>query len=261
MNRVRPTAVDGLFYPHNPEACRREVKTFIANAPAIDVRPKALIAPHAGYRYSGPIAGTAYRTLQAYSTSWDRVVLISPSHTMGFYGVAAPTWEAFGTTSGPISVDQNAIEQLTSLHLVHQDDAPHDQEHGLEVHLPFVQHLFTSISIIPLVTGEVSPSKLAGMLAKLLETPRTLPIISSDLSHYYPYSEAQTLDSETATYIEQGLGERLREEHACGRLALQGLLELAGTEKWHAETLDLRNSGDTAGSRDQVVGYGAFAFA
>jgi hypothetical protein len=250
-----------LFYPRQPEACRREVEGFVSDAPAVAEEPSALIAPHAGYRYSGPIAGTAYRALRDHPSPWNRVILIGPSHTTRFEGIAAPTWEAFDTPLGPVPVDRDAIDRLTSLNLVHQDDAPHEQEHGLEVHLPFIGYLLPGVRIVPLVTGTTSPRQVAKALAALLEQTNTLPIVSSDLSHYHTYAEAQVLDAEAAQYIEENAGDSLRDVHACGRLAIQGLLEVAGAEKWHPQTLDLRNSGDTAGPHDQVVGYGAFSLA
>lgn len=218
----------------------------------------AIIAPHAGYVYSGPIAGAAYQGLAEASGLYNRVVVIGPSHTLAFRGVAAPSASAFESPLGLVPVDQSALQALQEKNLVSVLDEAHITEHGIEVHLPFLQLTVGSFELVPLVTGSVDPQVVADILDHQLRVPNTLVVISSDLSHYYDYATAQRLDRFTADAIEDRNPDLLEPEHACGRTAIQGLLLVAEDRGWRAETVDLRNSGDTAGTREEVVGYGAF---
>ncbi len=249
----------GRFYPDSPAALREQALRYVHEAePGPATKPRAIIAPHAGYIYSGPVAGSAYRTLAPHRRAWDCVVIIGPSHHVGFEGIAAPSYEAFDTPLGPVAVDQRKIEQALSMKGVHRFDAAHDREHGLEVQLPFLQVMLDSFSIVPLVTGDGDAQQVADLLDALCGDPRTLLVISSDLSHYHDYDKAGDMDRATARAIENLTPSAIASDQACGRRAIQGLLLLAQSRGWRLTTLDLRNSGDTAGPRDRVVGYGAW---
>jgi hypothetical protein len=273
MTKIRPTAVAGMFYPAEARRLQQMVNEFLAAAapPPLPRLPKALIAPHAGYIYSGPIAGSAYKPLVGDSRPIRRVVLIGPAHTMAMRGLACVSVDAFATPLGVVKVDRDGVEAVrpeAAAWLPHRspfpqvqiNDAAHAQEHGLEVHLPFLQTLYHDFSIVPLVVGQASGAEVAEVLAALWGGPETLIVISSDLSHYYDYETARKLDGATAVAIETLQPVKLGPESACGRIPIQGLLLQAQTEKLQAHTVDLRNSGDTAGSKERVVGYGAFLF-
>jgi len=257
QDNIRYPAVAGRFYPQEPDQLRRSVEHYIQSAETNGITPVALIAPHAGYVYSGPIAGTAYATLQHNPAGFRRVVLIGPAHRVPLEGLAAVSVAAFATPLGQVPVDQEGQALVLDRPGVQVWDEAHRQEHGLEVHLPFLQVVLASFSIVPLVVGHAAPELVAGVLADL-HTPDTLLLVSSDLSHFYAYHQAQKLDAATAAAIEQG--QLLAAEQACGRVAINGLTLLAKEQGWQAKTVDLRNSGDTAGSHDRVVGYGAFVY-
>jgi hypothetical protein len=261
MKTVRPPAVAGSFYPRDPVALQRMVTRFVAAAEPPPLPLRALIAPHAGYIYSGPIAGTAYACLQAYLAAhpagFNRVVLLGPAHRAPVHGLAGSSASAFATPLGEVPLDRAALDELLALPHVAIYDAAHRPEHGLEVHLPFLQLVLPAFTLVPLLVGDCDPAGVSAALA-LLASPQTLILISSDLSHYHDYDTARRLDQAAARAIEQG--HLLHEGQACGRYAINGLLQYARQQGWQAHTLDLRSSGDTAGPRDQVVGYGAFAF-
>jgi MEMO1 family protein len=257
---TRPPAVAGMFYPSDARELRDMVDGYLAARPVCDPPPKALIAPHAGYVYSGPIAGSAYAQIKAARETIRRVVLAGPSHRVGFRGLAVPACSHFETPLGSVEIDSGALADLRDLKQVVTMDAAHAHEHSLEVHLPFLQEILAQFRIVPLVVGDAAPSEIAEVFDRLWGGPETLFVISSDLSHYYDYRTAKRLDEETSRAIEALEPEAIRSEQACGRLPIQGLLQAARRHGLHAQTLDVRNSGDTAGPRDQVVGYGAYAF-
>ncbi len=259
MQTVRPPAVAGQFYPIDPQTLRVEVVSFIGDAITDDPAPKALIAPHAGYIYSGPIAGSAYRTLKSARTIIQRVVLLGPSHRMPFDGLALSDAEAFRTPLGDVPVDPEAVNLLSDLPHVRALPEAHREEHSLEVHLPFLQVALDQFTLIPIVTGAAPPEIIADVLIRLWGGPETLVVVSSDLSHYEPYEQACAVDTRTSRAIEKLDPMAIAYEQACGRLAIQGLLMVAQKKHLTARTLDQRNSGDTAGPRDRVVGYGAYA--
>jgi AmmeMemoRadiSam system protein B len=260
MATVRYPAVAGMFYPEDPAALRRIVREYLDGAPTSGPVPKALIAPHAGYVYSGPIAASAYARLQPARDTIRRVVLLGPSHRVPFHGLAASSAEQFVTPLGPVPVDREAIDVLLELPQVHLLDEAHELEHSLEVHLPFLQEVLAAFTLVPLVVGEASPEEVDGVLERLWDGPETLIVVSSDLSHYHDYATARGMDSRTSQAIEQLRGQDIGYDDACGRNPVRGLLHAARTHGLHASTLDLRSSGDTAGPRDQVVGYGAYVF-
>ena len=257
---IRAPAVAGLFYPDDRRELLEMVRGFLA-APALTLpAPKALIAPHAGFVYSGPVAGSAFAQLQSVRDSITRVVLAGPSHRVGFPGIALSSARAFSTPLGQVPVDMEAVAAISDLPEVSLLDLAHAQEHSLETHLPFLQVALRQFSIVPLVVGDATPAAIAAVFNHLWGGPETLLVVSSDLSHYHAYAQAGRMDTATSKAIE-GLDDRAIDgQHACGWLPVRGLILAARQHGLTARALDVRNSGDTAGSRDEVVGYGAYAF-
>ncbi len=261
MSSIRPTAVAGMFYPADRDELHDMVSGFLRQANTNDAPPpKAIIAPHAGYIYSGPIAASAYARLATAHDTIRRVVLLGPSHRVGFLGIAVSSDDYFHTPLGDIPLDQPLREQVTCLPNVQRFDQAHQAEHSLEVHLPFLQEVLDDFTLLPLVVGDASAEDVAEVLRTVWGGEETLIVVSSDLSHYHDYATAQRMDRATSTAIEQLSPQAISHGDACGRTPLSGLLLVAREKKMQAETLDLRNSGDTAGPRDQVVGYGAYLF-
>jgi AmmeMemoRadiSam system protein B/AmmeMemoRadiSam system protein A len=260
MTSVRAPAVAGMFYPGDPEDLDRSVAHLLGTPPAEPSPFKAIVAPHAGYPYSGPVAGTAYAAVRHLAGQIRRVVLLGPAHRVGFRGIAAPGADGLATPLGTIPVDRAAIATVLDLPGVQVLDQAFAGEHALEVHLPFLQHIFPGVGVVPLLVGDTRPELVDRVLERLWGGPETLIVISSDLSHYQDYETARRLDLETSQAIEALQGHRLNGHFACGFLPLSGLLRRAVALDLRATTLDLRNSGDTAGGRDQVVGYGAYGF-
>jgi hypothetical protein len=255
--------VAGSFYPEDSTALERAVAGLLAEVPTIPQgarAPKGLIVPHAGFVYSGPIAASAYARIAGLRDVIRRVVLLGPSHRVALAGVAAPTSDAFATPLGEVPVDRAAIDSILELPQVVLHDAAHESEHSLEVQLPFLQHLLLDFSLVPLAVGDATPDEVAEVIEKLWGGPETLIIISSDLSHYYDYETARRLDAQTSSAIESLDPVGLSRESACGRVPASGLLVAAKRHGLQVETLDLRNSGDTAGKKNEVVGYGAYLF-
>jgi len=263
MSAVRRPAVAGMFYPASARELNADVRAALdlANlgaepAPA----PKAIIAPHAGYVYSGPIAASAYVRLAASASGVRRVVLIGPSHRVPLRGLAVPSVEAFETPLGRVPLDRAAIADVLKLPQVCEWDAPHEHEHSLEVHLPFLQVIVPNLTLVPLVAGHASADEVAEVLERLWGGAETLIVVSSDLSHYLDDAAARRADAATCRAIEALDGDAIGEDGACGRVPIRGLLAVARRRQLAVETLDLRNSADTAGDRRRVVGYGAWAF-
>jgi len=294
--------VAGMFYPENPVELCRMIEGFLAAAKP-GPHPKAMIVPHAGYIYSGPVAASVYKRVNPEGVS--RVVLIGPSHRVSLRGLAGSSADFWHTPLGEVSVERPDFIPV--------NNAAHELEHSLEVQVPFLQvtlnhtmnqvpfrkagthpavpaplqgrgscvdisdsppaegwpkagvgHLSNAVNsnftLIPLVAGEASAGEVAGVLERLWGGPETLIVISSDLSHYESYATARKMDRAAADAI-LALDERgLEYDNACGLVPIAGLLHLAKQKKLRAELVDLRSSGDTAGPRDQVVGYGSFAF-
>ncbi|HXY96840.1 MAG TPA: AmmeMemoRadiSam system protein B [Steroidobacteraceae bacterium] len=256
---VRPAAVAGLFYPGSAQQLGATVDALLAGVPARAVCPKALIVPHAGYQYSGPVAAQAFGSLGAAARSLRRIVLLGPSHREWFRGLALPAAEAFATPLGMVRIDGRSAEELRRLPGVVVSDAPHRLEHSLEVQLPFLQRMAPDARIVPVVTGDASPAEVAAVIEALWGSSDSLILVSSDLSHYHPYAVARGLDAATADAILAG-DETLSGDQACGCVAVNGLTCAVRRRGLRGELLDLRNSGDTAGDRQRVVGYGAFGF-
>lgn len=263
---IREPAVAGTFYPADPDALRQVVRAYLEEGrrrmqDAGAVAPKALIAPHAGYVYSGPIAGSAYATIEPLRDRIERVVLIGPSHHVAFHGIALSSATSWRTPLGDVPLDRAGAAALAKLPQVRVFDAAHADEHSLEVQLPFLQETLGRFELLPLVAGDASPHEVAQVLDRAWGGPETLIVVSSDLSHYYEQAMARSLDRIATAAIEALRPEGLDEHSACGRVPIRGLLVAARQHGCAVRTLDLRNSGDTAGPRDRVVGYGAYAFA
>jgi AmmeMemoRadiSam system protein B len=264
MAEIRPAAVAGRFYAADPEELRRDVERHLAAARGPSrppPPPKALIVPHAGYVYSGPVAAAAYARLAPMRDTLERVVLLGPSHRLWFEGLAVPSVEAFRTPLGTVPLDREWLARVRDLPQVVVLDAAHAQEHSLEVQLPFLQCVLGSFTLAPFAVGDASARQVAQVLERLWGGPETLIVISSDLSHYLDYESARRIDADTARCIEALRPDELDPERACGYLPIAGLLLAARRRALRVEPLDLRSSGDTAGGRDQVVGYGAWAVA
>jgi MEMO1 family protein len=260
-SNVRQAVVAGRFYPSDPTELRELITDQLAQVPsAKGPGPKALIAPHAGYLYSGPIAASAYAQLIPGRELIRRIVLLGPSHYVALKGLATCSAEAFATPLGMVPVDLEAVRQARALPQVQELDEAHAHEHSLEVQLPFLQMVLGEFKLVPLVVGEASPEEVSQVLDALWGGPETRFIISSDLSHYHDFQLARRLDDATAKAIEALEPEAIGEGSACGRIPIRGLLESAQRHGLRARVVDLRSSGDTAGPRDRVVGYGAFAF-
>ena len=256
---IRPPAVAGLFYPDDVPTLARSVARHVDAAEVKGEAPKALIAPHAGYVFSGPIAGSAYAQLAPIADRIRRVVLLGPAHRVPVRGMAIPNVHAFETPLGKIRLDEEALAALRELPSVVESNEAHREEHSLEVQLPFLQHVLEDFTLVPVVVGAASPEEVAEALDVVWGGDETLIVISSDLSHYQDYATAKELDAETSEAIEAMAPDRFHRDSACGRLPIAGLLTTAKKRGMRVRTLDLRSSGDTAGRRDQVVGYGAYA--
>ncbi len=262
MNAVRTAAVAGLFYPGSRAELVREVASLLEaarEAPLVPGFPKAIVVPHAGYVYSGPVAAAAYALLRPAAGIVQRVVLLGPCHRVAVRGLALPGAHAFETPLGRVAVDAEAVAVLAHFPQVVEFPATHAQEHSLEVQLPFLQTVLGEFQLVPLVAGSATPAAVAQVIEALWGGPETLLVISTDLSHYHPYDAARAIDGRTVQAI-LDLRTDIDHEQACGATPLNGFLAAARARGLGAELLDARNSGDTAGGRDRVVGYAAFAF-
>jgi len=258
---VRPPAVAGQFYPDDPVELRTMVEDFLAAAKTATGKiPKAVIAPHAGYIYSGPIAGSAYACLAHGRGSIKRVLLLGPSHFVTFSGLAACSAERFQSPLGSVPVDEAALARVRVLPQVVNLDVAHQNEHSLEVQLPFLQIALGEFKLVPLLVGDTTASEVEEVLNLLWGGKETCIVVSSDLSHYHEYRTALEIDRDTARAIELLNWQELNSYRACGCQPICGLLRAAKEHGLPCYTVDLRNSGDTSGRRDRVVGYGAFVF-
>lgn len=259
-SRVRRPAVAGLFYPAGSGELRTTVSALLDTSPPQQqaARPKALIVPHAGYVYSGAVAAAGYGCLGEGATDIRKVVLIGPSHRVPIRGLALPSADRFATPLGEVPVDDGGRRRLRELGLAGINDAAHQNEHSLEVQLPFLQAQLDRFEVLPVAVGLGPSEQVASALKAVWNGPETLVVVSSDLSHYHTYSEAQSLDDATTRSI---LARRsdLSDEQACGAQIINGLLEVARQKGLRVELIDQRNSGDTAGDRSRVVGYACYA--
>jgi len=222
--------------------------------------PKALIVPHAGYIFSGPVAASAFAQLKNIRHIVKRVIVLGPCHRVPLRGLATSSADYFETPLGSIRIDREAVNLIASLPQIEEFDLTHQQEHSLEVQLPFLQEVLDDFSLVPLVVGDTNAEEVSEVLERLWGGDETLIVISSDLSHYHDYNTARAMDSETCLAIEEMNPVAIHYDQACGRNPVTGLLLAAKKHGLQVTTLDLRNSGDTAGDKSSVVGYGAWAF-
>ena len=266
---IRPPAVASLFYPGDVSELQAEVRDLLDSARMENEetqqlhegrRLKALIVPHAGYMYSGTTAAKAYQCLAGYQEEIKRVMLLGPAHRVWLQGIGVPRSTAFETPLGPIPISQEKIRELLECYpMVKTRDDAHEQEHCLEVQLPFLQEVLSEFELLPMLVGETPAVQVAELIEAILEDPGSLILLSTDLSHFHPYHEAVDLDGKTAEAIESFDEASIVPELACGAHPLRGLLHFALLSGWEITRLGLCNSGDTAGSKDRVVGYGAWA--
>lgn len=261
MTSTRPPAVAGSFYPADALQLQALIMSLLFEVPSFSGScPKAIIVPHAGYIYSGAIAASAYARVALGRDSLRRVVLLGPAHRLGFHGLALSSADYFATPLGSVPLDRSENETLLTLPGVQFLDKAHVLEHSLEVQIPFLQKVLPDFSLVPIVVGETSAETVATVIEQLWGGDETLVVVSSDLSHYQDYATAQKQDSATSQAIENLLPEDIGYHDACGRLVISGLLLVAKKMGLTVTPYDLRNSGDTAGDRDRVVGYGAYGF-
>lgn len=261
MVTIRKPVVAGRFYPDERGLLQSTIREFLSTAAPGNASPKGIIVPHAGYVYSGAVAAAGYAQLMPVRKIVCRVVLLGPAHFVPIEGLAACHADEFETPLGRVPIDTLALRKLHELPQVHWLDAAHAPEHSLEVHVPFLQTVLAEFRLVPLVVGHASVEEVAEVIELLWDGPETIFVISSDLSHFHDYETAERLDRETSEAIVQLRYEDLGGERACGYRPISGLLSVARRRGLQARLLDLRNSGDTAGPRDRVVGYGAYVLA
>ncbi len=263
VQQVRPPAVAGSFYQGHKQTLINDVDELLTTARSsfteTQITPKAIIVPHAGYIYSGPVAASAYATLTPLRHTIKRVILLGPVHRFPVHGLALPGVDVFATPLGEIEIDQNAVTAIKDMPQVVESVAAHEQEHSLEVQLPFLQSVLENFKLLPLAVGDATAQQVAEVLEVLWGGPETLIVISSDLSHFLPYQTAQVVDAQTVQNI-LNLSSQIKHEQACGGTPVNGLMLAARHHQLQPHLLDLRNSGDTAGDKDRVVGYASFAF-
>jgi AmmeMemoRadiSam system protein B len=256
---TRAAAVAGYFYDANPNQLRHDVSQLLrAESAAIDTLPEALIVPHAGYIYSGSTAASAFKCLEIDPDQVNRVLLIGPAHRVLVDGMAIPSADCFATPFGDIELDHDALARIRDLPGVCVMDEAHRQEHSLEVQLPFLQTVLHEFKLVPVLVGGATPTMVAGVIDALAGEPHTLVVISSDLSHFLDYDAARAKDAKTCQLI-QNRATTLSGSQACGAAAINGLMASRWSKDLQISLLKACNSGDTAGPRDRVVGYAAFA--
>ena len=261
MTSIRPAAIAGMFYPGNAFDLARTVDALLAAAKPATAQstPKAIIAPHAGFVYSGPVAARIYARFASARRRIKRIVLLGPTHRVAIQGMALPGVDAFSTPLGEVPIDADAANALLKLPFIGNSVEAHRQEHCLEVHLPFLQKVFDAFTLVPLAVGRATAEQVAEVLELLWGGDETLIVVSSDMSHYHPYAEAQTIDKATAQAILE-LRTDINHHQACGATPVTGLNLYAQRHGLTPELIDLRNSGDTAGDKSRVVGYASFAY-
>ncbi len=268
MQQVRQPAVAGTFYHSDRLVLQSNVNDLLETALLEAnnekqsenlIPPKAVIVPHAGYIYSGPTAATAYARLSAGRDTIKRVVLLGPVHRVPVNGLALPGVSVFATPLGRVQVDLDAITAIENMPQVVESVAAHALEHSLEVQLPFLQTVLEDFTLVPLAVGDATAEQVAEVLERLWGGPETVIVISSDLSHFLPYETARAIDKETVDNI-LNLHGPLNHQQACGGTPVNGLMLAARQHHLHPKLLDLRNSGDTAGDKNRVVGYASIAF-
>lgn len=261
MENIRPAAVAGLFYPASNDELVQLVNNELSQATLKSQhKPIAIIVPHAGYIYSGPIAASVFKYLQNFRSIIKRVLLIGPSHRVNFQGLALSNADFFQTPLGKVRLDKNCQEKLLNIPDIQLLDQAHENEHSLEVQLPFLQQVLNNFSLIPIVAGHASAELVEQAIDSIWDGEETLIVVSSDLSHYHDYITAQELDNSTSKAIIGLDHTEIASENACGYVGVNGLLLFAKNHHLKASIIDVRNSGDTAGDKKSVVGYGGYIF-
>lgn len=248
----------GSFYPQDSRDLEAAVEKMLAAARSPALPPCALVAPHAGYSYSGPIAAEAFSTLSSWRDRFRRVVVVGPSHYVEFSGIATSGATSFATPLGEIKIDRGTEDRLARLPQMRVLREAHSQEHSLEVELPFLQVILEDFELVGLVVGDATSEEVSEVLSQVWQGDDTLLVVSTDLSHFYDYTTAKRMDRDTCALIEGASDREIDAQHACGWRILNGLRRVVRQRGRELTTLDLRNSGDTAGGRDSVVGYGAW---
>jgi len=259
MSKIKTPAVAGMFYPSEKDVLIKMLDELLSSVEFQEEKPKAIIAPHAGYIYSGIVAASAYKCLEQ-MPNVKTIVLLGPAHFASFTGVVYCDVDAFNTPLGDIPVNLASLNKIKSLTQVNQGDKAFHREHCLEVQLPFIQYLLPHCHVVPLLVGTIDKTLVAEILENLWGHDDTLIVISSDLSHYNNYTLAQAMDENTTHMIEDLAADKIGDYDACGRVAIRGLLHLAKAKNMRVKTLMQINSGDTAGNKNRVVGYGAYHF-
>lgn len=260
MTVSRIPAVAGLFYPNSSSELKDDLEEYLALANPATWAPKALVVPHASYRYSGCVAASAYKTLDKIAGQINRVVLLGPAHRVPVKGMAVPTSDSFLTPLGEVKLDQASILDLMALRMVQENDLAHQDEHSIEVQLPFLQSSLKAFTLVPVLIGNATSEEVASVLKRLWGDEHTLIVVSTDLSHHQSYRDAQILDKLTTDAVVGLQPSRIHAHNACGGTGLRALLDVAKEKGLGAEVLDLKNSGDTTGSKERVVGYAAYGF-
>lgn len=264
MALIRPPAIAGMFYPKDGKQAGREVMDFVNQAAKANgigpqsIAPKAIIAPHAGWKYSGACAAEAYARLLPDRDKITRIILLGPCHRVRLQGLATTSADYWNTPLGAVPIDREALNSVSDLSQVLTHDQAHQQEHSLEVHLPFLQMCFRHMKLVPFAVGAATAEHVAEVLERLWGGPETRIVISTDLSHFLDYDSCNALDARTAGFVEAYAYDRIGPEHACGRIPMSGLLYLAKRDGLSIERVGLCNSGDTAGDKSRVVGYGSW---
>ena len=260
MMTRRPAAVAGLFYPDDPAALNRQIDELMDGASAAPQArpPRALVVPHAGYPYSGPVAAEAYARIAPFRDQYKRVLLLGPSHRVPFRGMALSSADRFTTPLGDVAVDEASRDQLLSMEGIEEMDAAHAMEHSLEVQLPFLQRLLDDFRLIPLSVGDAPLAQIVAVIEHFWDDPETLVVISTDLSHFLTLEQAEAIDDRTRQAIEQRDYRAIGDNQACGRYPLRGLLSVLERRGLAIETLAMGTSADTTGDASRVVGYGAW---
>ncbi|MBF0219122.1 MAG: AmmeMemoRadiSam system protein B [Gammaproteobacteria bacterium] len=260
-NSVRPAAVAGQFYPGVADALRQQLNALLAQEQSQPATPPtALIVPHAGYRYSGATAALAYQQLAGFAQQWQQILLLGPAHRVAFKGIASSTHHDWQTPLGNYPVDRQAVDYLQQQGLVRPFDLAHQEEHSLEVQIPFLQQLLPQGRLIPLLVGTAATAEISAVIEALwTPTAALLVVVSTDLSHFLNADSATERDSATATAITQRHPEALHQGDACGIRPLAALLTFARERQWRVEQLELCNSSRSSGDYQRVVGYGSFA--
>lgn len=252
--------VAGLFYPDAADQCAGMIDAALADASPPALSPKAVVAPHAGYVYSAPIAGGVYKLLAERRGEIKRVVVTGPNHRMPLAGMAVASAESWETPFGPLPIDRAGLDRALALPDIAVNDAPFRGEHSLDVHMPFIKRVLGDVAVLPILVGQARAESVGRVLGALWGGKETAIVISSDLSHFHDYETARAKDGAAGRAIEALRGDQLKDDMACGRYGIHGLIDQARARDLRATAIDIRNSGDTAGGRDRVVGYGAFAF-